>query len=366
MKNIRIIAIIGILLPLLAACSPTAEPAKASSPAETLAKASSTPTLTPTSTPSPTPEVLESSLPEGFQLARQDDFSDPNSGWPTWDDHGGTGSYNDGSFQIVLDIPDQTTWSVGGDVYLDSRVQVEIAPLEGEDFVAGVMCRYTDGDNNAGVLITNTGRFAVSRVVNGQGERLSSGDFDPAILGDDPVQLTFDCIGDSYSVYINGHMINTVQAGNVQPGQVGMLVCSCASEPTSIQFDNMLIFTDPASAIEPADSGAIEIHANLASGEPVEGLRISFDLLGSNIVGVTDENGVVRITNLEPGEYSVYPFWIRGVTTPVTCEEPQIKGWNQLSLILNAGSLGYIFGQENPMTLHAGGTLITFLQVTCE
>ena len=79
------------------------------------------------------------------QIEYQDDFSDPNSGWPVAADADKAASYSgDGQYLLQALTARQDVWAHPGQTFSDTRIEVDATKSSGpEDNSFGIVCRFS-------------------------------------------------------------------------------------------------------------------------------------------------------------------------------------------------------------------------------
>ena len=195
---------------------------------------------TPTNPPSgssPTPAI--------GGILFQDDFSDPQSGWGTYQDTNGAMNYESGSYRILVDVPDTWFWTTPGIRFSDASIEVQAEKVAGpKDNVFGLLCRYTDDNNFYLLVISSDGYYAilkrlagVTTVFGDQGMQYSQ----VIHQGDTTNTLRADCIGNSLTLYANGTRLVQVDDSALSEGEPGLIVGTFGTAGANIVFDNFIV-----------------------------------------------------------------------------------------------------------------------------
>jgi hypothetical protein len=182
--------------------------------------------------------------PASGSLLFQDDFSQPGSGWDHVVADGGMMDYDNGVYRFLIDTPHFNYWSTPAGIYSDSRVEVDVARLEGPDSNrAGIICRLS-GEQFYFFVISSDGYYAVGRtnglesVLLGQEQMQSSNNINTGMALN---HLRADCIGDQLTVYINGFPVAKVTDGTLASGEVGLLAGTFDEGGVDIIFDQFIL-----------------------------------------------------------------------------------------------------------------------------
>lgn len=174
-----------------------------------------------------------------------DDFSDPSTGWDTWNDNNSMVAYQDGGLRFLINQPDFDFWSRPGKYYQDVHIEVDATKNGGpdnNDF--GLICRFTDRDHFYAFLISSDGYTGIINVNDGQyiilsGENMQ---YNEAIqLGSAVNRLGADCTGSNLRMYVNGQKVLEAQDASHMAGEVGLMVGSYDIPGVDILFDNFVV-----------------------------------------------------------------------------------------------------------------------------
>ncbi len=174
-----------------------------------------------------------------------DEFSDPTSGWRTWQtDTTWIGYQNDG-FRFYIADPNFDYWSVAGKRFNDVTLAVDAAVLAGptnNDF--GVICRYQDELNFYAFLISADGYGGIVRMQEGVYQVLQAEvlEYSPVIQqGYTTNHLRADCIGSKLALYVNQEKVFEVEDAAFTHGDVGLMAGSYQEAGVDVFFDNFFV-----------------------------------------------------------------------------------------------------------------------------
>jgi hypothetical protein len=202
---------------------------------------SPSPTLTPTITNTPTPLLPTPGL------LFFDDFSDPNSGWPSEKLPDYTADYFNNTYRMVENTDNAQRWVYMTDFsYKNVIIDVDSIKNGGPDKNNfGVICRFLNNNEYYFGLITSDGYYGILKKTSG----------DWVLLGDEYLEFSdwinqgassnhirFDCIGNEISLYANGHLLSRQTDDEYTDGSVGMSVGTYDTPGTDILFDNFIVF----------------------------------------------------------------------------------------------------------------------------
>ena len=194
---------------------------------------------------SPQPTTLST---DKLTVLFRDDFSHPDSGWDTMHEKDATITYTDqGAYRIWLNYPHTVIWGNPGLSFTDSRIEVDAIKAAGPDNNQfGIICRYQDADNFYFFIISSDGYYGIGKTKDGQQTLLTDDGnmtFSSSIAkGHTPNHLRADCVGHSLALWVNGHVLATVQDADFTRGDVGLLVGTFNEPGADILFDNFAVY----------------------------------------------------------------------------------------------------------------------------
>lgn len=175
----------------------------------------------------------------------QDDFSNPNSGWTTWEQDLSAVIYQDGGLVIRVNEAGFDYWSRPGKRYSNTRIEVETTKIDGpDDNDFGLICRYRNGDNFYAFLISSDGYYGIARVSDGQYKLLGNDGMQYSEVieqGNATNRIRGDCAGSTLTLYVNGSMLAEIQDDSFQSGEVGLVAGTYGTPGTAIRFDNFMV-----------------------------------------------------------------------------------------------------------------------------
>jgi hypothetical protein len=176
----------------------------------------------------------------GESFVKEDDFSDPSSGWPTPRTTGGSHGDEDGVYRVTLE---QDEWShvlaaATADVDL-TDVVIEVDVRFASNFAeagAGVICRAQDADNYY-LFEIEDGTASIVRFLNDEQTFLADDEPTDAV---DPGQsrLRAECIGNRLTLFVNGREAASAEDGAHTHGDIGMMAGGAGQGFTDVRFDN--------------------------------------------------------------------------------------------------------------------------------
>jgi nitrogen fixation-related uncharacterized protein len=173
----------------------------------------------------------------------QDDFSNRDSGWATWQGSGSYIFYDGGGLRFFVATPHMDFWSMANHQYDDASIEVDARSLDGpdnDDF--GVICRYQNKDNFYALLVSGDGYYGIIKMKDGHYQVLS-GDgkmkYDEAVpRGKQAIHLKAACVGTKLTLSVNGAKLAEAQDADFQSGDVGLMVGAYDEPNVDILFDN--------------------------------------------------------------------------------------------------------------------------------
>lgn len=188
------------------------------------------------------------SQPTATEAAIVEDFSDPSSGFETFDDEGAAAVYAGGRLAVHVKSSDFYATAVGPRPVRAPAVRVTaLNPSRTENAGIGIVCAYRDQGTFLAAAVGANGTYALLEaeagtltVLSGNGEWASH----PAIgTGARRYELEATCGGGQLTLAVDGVTIDAA-AARVPRGTVGVFVAG----PAEIRFDDLVIRPGGASA----------------------------------------------------------------------------------------------------------------------
>ena len=174
-----------------------------------------------------------------------DDFSDPGSGWVTYDDYDGRVMYRDGCLYIKdYADPPVTTFSCAPGYFTDFILEVETWLVGGtDDNWHVVSCRGQDEDNYYCFGISADGYYDILKFIDAERTVIVHPTRSSYInQGEGAVNLIhIECIGSSLSLSVNGHLLKTFTDTTFSGGDVCLEADACSDTFTEVAFDNLVV-----------------------------------------------------------------------------------------------------------------------------
>jgi len=191
----------------------------------------------------------------GEPFTYQDDFSDPDSGWP--ESSGSTvREYTGGEYRILVETAGYTSWSSGGAAFEDVDVQVQARsddPAAAQAY--GLLFRFQDNANFYGFLVDPVGGdYALYAREGGSWRVIVGWTVSSAIhTGETANQLRAVCQGSQITLYVNGHQLTTVADAAFDEGRLGLLVTNFADTTGADAYFDDLTATGTCDQVRPND-----------------------------------------------------------------------------------------------------------------
>jgi hypothetical protein len=185
--------------------------------------------------------------PVGDQALFADDFSDPKSGWDVRETANGATGYVDGRYFIRVDTPKFQLWSspgqsFDGDVIVEAIAGLASGPEENE---MGVFCRYQDRQNFVYGSIGTDGYYAIveitadaQTILTGEGKFQRS---DGIPINSETYFIQLACVGDRYTLLVNGEEIDSASSSAFTGGDVGLLAGTFDEGGVEVLFDDFRV-----------------------------------------------------------------------------------------------------------------------------
>ncbi|RJP61306.1 MAG: hypothetical protein C4541_02055 [Candidatus Auribacter fodinae] len=191
---------------------------------------------------------VEPPMPASGTILFQDDFSNLTSGFKHHAGVEGIADYDSGVYRFIVNAAPYHFWSTLERQYTDTRVEVDVAKLDGPDSnLAGIVCRFRNVNgipNFYFFAISSDGYYAIGRTSNegsillGQDQMANS----PTInTGVSINHLRADCAGSALTFYVNGFPVAHTTDSTLTSGQVGLMAGSIEEGGVDIIFDQFIV-----------------------------------------------------------------------------------------------------------------------------
>ena len=189
-------------------------------------------------------QTKDPAVPASGSILFQEDFSDLASGWDHISSPGGTMDYDGGVYRFLISTPHFNYWSTPGKTYSDSRIEVDVAKLDGPDSNrAGIVCRL-NGEQFYFFVISSDGYYAVGRtnglesILLGQDQMMLSTNINTGVALN---HLRADCVGEQLTFYVNGFPVSQISDPTLTSGEAGLLAGTFDEGGVDIVFDQFIV-----------------------------------------------------------------------------------------------------------------------------
>jgi hypothetical protein len=183
-------------------------------------------------------------MPSGSVLF-QDDFSNPSSGWDRMAVGEGIMDYDAGGYRILVNALDTNFWATPRRNFADVRIEVDTGKIGGPDENRiGLVCRFSGSDYYF-FIISSDGFYGAGIYFDGQAILLGQGEMQASDVINKGLainHLRADCIGNTYTFYVNGFQVTQFQNDALASGDVGVLAGTFSIPGVDIIFDNFVVF----------------------------------------------------------------------------------------------------------------------------
>jgi hypothetical protein len=175
-----------------------------------------------------------------------DDFSDPNSGWPAEQNDQGTYSYQPDGYHIFVTGNSRTLWAFADGVHDDASTYVDATPLtEGTMNYFGLVCRIqADKASFYYFVVRGSGDFAIGKYKNNEFQSLLPEQWRPSDAihqGTQTNQLRVDCSENTLRFYANNIMLGEATDADFTAGYSGLIAATLSDQDFEVRFNNFLV-----------------------------------------------------------------------------------------------------------------------------
>lgn len=205
----------------------------------------------------PTPEAVATFTPPAAVVATStspavletvlftDDFSDPNSGWPVFQNAQGRYSYEQDGYHISVDQRDAVLWAktTRADDNISVSVDAQLS-ANGASGYYGLLCRMQDDQNFYYFLIQPNGSYTIGKYKNGEFLSLiPTGWRESNVIaqGDGANLLKADCSGSTLGLYVNGILLDETTDTDFTSGFSGIVAAALDERSFEVVFNNFRI-----------------------------------------------------------------------------------------------------------------------------
>lgn len=181
-------------------------------------------------------------------LVFQDDFNNPKSGWPVYEQAEGRAAYRDGHYELeILTARSHLAAPLPGDFRIPRDIHITVeanspSDASGGDYF-GVICRFQDPYNYYFLVISQDGYYGIGKMKAGVAALLHADQMLPvdAVLQGEKNLLEAECSGNSLRLSVNGTLLGEVQDNEWPSGGIGLLAASGDTGKQLVEFDRLLV-----------------------------------------------------------------------------------------------------------------------------
>jgi len=182
------------------------------------------------------------------RLVFQDDFRDPQSGWPAQESWQGQVGYLEGRYEMKIIAPGanlSAALPAGYQFPDDVEIQVNARLLAGpQDNRFGVICRYQDPLNYYWFVISSDGYYGIGKTKAGETHLIQDAQMPPSekiSRGDQTNHFRVECVGDRLTLYINENLLGEQHDSDFSTGGIGFLVGASSQPDVQVAFEQLLV-----------------------------------------------------------------------------------------------------------------------------
>jgi hypothetical protein len=187
----------------------------------------------------------------GSGVLFQDDFADPQlCGWAQYSQGGAVAAVEEGVMRLTSSQPGPFWWTNPGRNFDDVIISAQARQASGPDNNAyGIICRYQSPENFYIFLISGDGYYAIGKYQsNSEQIEYLTGDGQYHYIFSDAInqgiatnQIRVSCVGNDFSLTVNGLPLVTVSDPTFVTGDVGLGVSTFEVGTVVVEFDNIQV-----------------------------------------------------------------------------------------------------------------------------
>lgn len=173
----------------------------------------------------------------------QDEFENNTTGWDRVLNDNGIMDYDRGGYRILVQQPTMNFWSTPEKDFRDVRIEADVTKLNGpSENRTGLICRYQSG-NYYFFIISSDGFYAIGKFIGGSTILLGQSEMQASefIQPDAMNHLRADCVGNTFTFYVNFNQIAVAQDTDFPSGDVGVLAGSFLQPGVDVSFDHFVV-----------------------------------------------------------------------------------------------------------------------------
>jgi serine/threonine protein kinase len=176
-----------------------------------------------------------------------DDFTNPESGWPSDQTLNSEYGYQSNSYRIFAIGNGSVPWVSRDGVYDNVSLYVDATPISGNaNGYYGLLCRIRNDQNFYYFVLGNDGSYDIGKFKDGEARSLfpDTVRYSDAInRGNQTNRIKADCMGNTLRLYANDVFLDQATDTDFSSGVSGMSVSALDPEGFEVIFDNFLITT---------------------------------------------------------------------------------------------------------------------------
>jgi hypothetical protein len=176
-----------------------------------------------------------------------DNFSDPNSGWPTFDSASSLAEYSNGEYRLLMRSSDGFVAVRSGFKAVDYRVSVDLRNVTGVEGSYGILfVAKPDWSGWYSLEIFPDGWFGIYRYYPNDNQYIwveLEADYSPAIhQGMQSNNISVERNGSAITAYANGQFLITINDSNLTgEGYLGLINFTFGQGDVDIRYDNFTV-----------------------------------------------------------------------------------------------------------------------------
>ncbi len=189
-----------------------------------------------------TQALPQAEIPTASKLLHSDDFSDPKSGWPGWDNIQGAVYYKNGRYWIDVRPANRYTPVTYGEVQADVVMQIDArVEKSSQDGEYGLICRAQDENNLYIFEVTQDGFFAIYKLRDGSWYPLVDYTYTDLLDGLEEAAITASCVGNTFSLAVDGKLLAEAQDNTIRSGKYGLFAGTFNNGNIIVSFDDLVV-----------------------------------------------------------------------------------------------------------------------------
>jgi hypothetical protein len=199
--------------------------------------------------PSPTQTVPLPITPTQSSNAQEvilfeDDFSNPNSGWPDGQNDQAAFGYQPDGYHISVHGLERSQWVYTNRVHEDASLSVDATPvIAGSIGYYGLLCRIQDDANFYYLVVQSNGSYTIGKYKNAEFNSLVGGwrQSEAIAAGNQSNRLRAECTGNSLRLYVNHVLVGEATDTDFTSGSSGILAATLDDQDFDVRFNNFLV-----------------------------------------------------------------------------------------------------------------------------